>query len=260
MNKEPVGSIFGSENEAVEQVPEGKAATDGKKGRGRAWGSGGGLRGGAVPENQITRNRMLRLSAAVWRCAAISFIVVSGCLAAIDVYLAQLPKRVPYVIEVTPDGEARYYQDAVKLLEDWTPNESTQRYFMAHYIQDLRSVSSDNYENKRKVQSVYFRTIGQAAGDVDQFYRENDPTKRSGTETVKVPTEEVSVVRYSDTQWKVTWRETVIDRMGVVKQDTQYEALLTTAIYRPDTERRLRENPIGLYVTALDIDVLRDLR
>ena len=198
----------------------------------------------------------IRLQKAVIFCLVFAVIVI----AAICMYLGSLPKSVPWVIELTPEGEATYYPDAVKLLEDWTPNDASQRFFMLKYVRDLRGVSTDNYRNQEAAGDVFSCSLENASRLINTWYQENNPIVRSADEYVIIPEEEMSIVQYSPTQWRVSWRETTYRRQDRrVIRDEQYEGIFTVAFYTPDTERRKIENPIGLYVTNFDISLLRDL-
>lgn len=193
--------------------------------------------------------------------------VVIGCLIAFIViligicaYLGTLPKSVPWVIELTQDGQATYYPDAVKLLDQWSPNETTQRYFMMDYVINLRSVSTDNYINKDRAQQVFNKTINQATSQVTKWYEANNPIDISADMYIQVPEEEISIVQYSPTQYQVTWRETGYRRTDhAILTDNQYQGIFNIAFYTPDTERARRNNPIGMYVTSFDIALLRNL-
>ena len=96
---------------------------------------------------------------ALQRVALVCMVLTIAALGGIAMYLGSLPKSVPWVIELTPSGEATYYPDAVKLLEDWTPNEATQRYFMASYVEHLRGVSMDNYVNRERSRLALRRSV-----------------------------------------------------------------------------------------------------
>lgn len=199
---------------------------------------------------------IIRLQKVVIICLLLFVAILTGaCL-----YFGSLPKSVPWVIELTPQGEATYYPDAVKLLENWTPNDATQRYFIARYVTNLRSVSTDNYQNQTNAGDVYAKSLNNAASLITEWYTDNNPITRSANEYVQVPSEEMSITQYSNTQWKVTWRETTYRRSdGMIIGDKQYEGIFTVAFYTPDTERTKRENPIGMYVVNYDIDLLRNL-
>lgn len=188
----------------------------------------------------------------------LAFVVV--LLGALAFYLGSLPKKIPYVIELSSDGEAYYHANTVDLLRDWTPNDATQRYFISHYVMQLRGVSSDNNVNKENVSSVYSRSLETATGQITQWYSDNNPIARAQTEYVLIPTDDVSVVLYSENIWKVTWRETTYRKSdGTITSDKQYEGLFNVSFYTPDTERRKRENPIGMYITNYTVSYIGSL-
>ena len=179
---------------------------------------------------------------------------------ALAVYLGSLPKETPYVIELSSDGESYYNANTVDLLRDWTPNDATQRYFISHYVVDMRGVSTDNYVNKEAVGAVYAKSLNGASTQISEWYSSNNPISRSADEYVLIPTDDMAVVLYSTNQWKVTWRETTYRRSdNTIISDRQYEGIFKVAFYTPDTERRKRENPIGMYVTEFSVKMTGSL-
>lgn len=197
---------------------------------------------------------------AIRTAVAVVLAVVVVVLAALAFYLGALPKKMPYVIELSSDGEAYYHANTVDLLRDWTPSDATQRYFISRYVSDLRSVSIDNYVNKDHASSVYSKSLSKATELVTSWYGDNNPIDRSRTEYVVIPSDEMSVVLYSDSVWKVSWRETTYRRSdGTMIADRQYEGLFSVSFYTPDTERRKRENPIGMYITDFETNLIGSL-
>lgn len=181
-------------------------------------------------------------------------------LLVVAVYLGQLPKTQPWVVELTSDGEATYKANVVSALASWEPSDATQRYFISHYVSELRTVSTDNNQNKANANSVYSRTVGSATEQVNNWYTGNNPITRAKNEYVLIPLDEMAVVKYSGNQWKVTWRETSYRTSDKeIFADQQIEAIFTVEFYLPDTERRRRENPIGMYVSNIEIIYERSL-
>lgn len=181
-------------------------------------------------------------------------------LLVVAVYLGQLPKTQPWVVELTSDGEATYKANVVSALASWEPSDATQRYFISHYVSELRTVSTDNNQNKANANSVYSRTVGTATDQVNAWYTGNNPITRAKNEYVLIPLDEMAVVKYSANQWKVTWRETSYRTSDKeIFADQQIEAIFTVEFYLPDTERRRRENPIGMYVSNIEIIYERSL-
>ena len=113
----------------------------------------------------------------------VEFIVIL-ILAGLALYLGTLPKTVPWVVELTSDGEATYKADVVSQLASWSPSDATQRYFISQYITQLREVSTDNNVNKSNAQSVYSRSLDDASKYIDTYFRENNPITRSKNEYV----------------------------------------------------------------------------
>ena len=181
-------------------------------------------------------------------------------LLVVAVYLGQLPKTQPWVVELTSDGEATYKANVVSALASWESSDATQRYFISHYVSELRTVSTDNNQNKANANSVYSRTVGSATEQVNNWYTGNNPITRAKNEYVLIPLDEMAVVKYSANQWKVTWRETSYRTSDKeIFADQQIEAIFTVEFYLPDTERRRRENPIGMYVSNIEIIYERSL-
>lgn len=199
---------------------------------------------------------IMKLQKVVIVCLTVFLLVLAG----LSAYLGSLPKSVPWVIELSRDGQATYYPDAVQLLENWTPNDATQRYFMRDFVQRMRTVSIDNYRNQENAASVFSKTLYQAVSKIESWYMANNPIQLSAQQYTQVPDEEVSITKLSDTQWRVSWRETTYRRSdNRIMGDAQYEGVFTIAFYTPETERQRIDNPIGMYVTDFDISLMRNL-
>lgn len=212
-------------------------------------------RKGAADEIQRL-NWHIRIRTAIILVELINIIMLS----AVALYLGQLPKSQPWVVELTSDGEATYKADVVSALASWSPSDATQRYFVSHYISEMRTVSTDNNVNKQNANSVYARSVNSATEQVNLWYTQNNPITRAKNEYVLIPLDEMAVVKYSANQWKVTWRETSYRTTDKeIFADQQIEAIITVEFYLPDTERRRRENPIGMYVSNIETIYERSL-
>lgn len=207
----------------------------------------------------VSRYRQMEGQLMALRLACIVLALALAGTLVMAAYLGSLPKTVPYVIEIDGDANARYDANAVKMLENWTPNDELRRAFIKDYVTSMRAVSSDNYVNKENINSVYSRTTGDAAGQINSWYGESNPITRSAQSRVSLPDDGFSVLKYSDTQWKAVWRETETARTGQVVYDRQYEGIFNIAYYTPSDEKQLLNNPLGLYVTSFDITYTQNL-
>ena len=205
------------------------------------------------------RNLPREIKVTVLRTMCIVISIFALILGGMAMYFAGLPKTVPWVVELTPTGEADYLIDSISLRETWSPNDATQRYFIAHYVINLRSVSTDDNIIRSAVNDVYSRTLGNAVDMINAHYTQNNPTYLKTLQTIQVPVEDMSVTNYGENKWKVIWREITYRRSdGAIIADSQYEGIFTVEFYTPETERKARENPLGMYVTDYSIKLLRD--
>lgn len=207
----------------------------------------------------VSRYARLETLTAVLKALLVLMVAVCLSLVGACMYLGSLPKTVPYVIEVYSDGSARYDESAVRLMENWTPTESQKRNVVMNYVRNMRTVSYDNYVNKENAENVYAMSTDEAALLVDTWYTDNNPITRSANSRVNIPIDEMTVLKYSDTQYKVTWRETETSRAGQILSDGQYEGLFTLMFYENlDSKQRVR-NPLGIFITTYDLDLLKNL-
>ena len=203
----------------------------------------------------------LETEIAVWKTVSLLLVLFIIVLTTLAAYLGAQAKTIPWVIEVAEQGEATYYPDAVKLLYDWEPTDTTQRYFLMKYIQNLRGVSIDNNVNQANVLDVYNKSIGEASSMIeDWYYNYSNPLTRSKSEYVLIPSEDIAITSYGDGKWKITWRETTYRRYDkAIIDDNQYEGIFSVDFYTPVTERDKRNNPIGLYISSFDVSLLKNL-
>ena len=203
------------------------------------------------------RKQEIRLGAYRLACTVMLIALIGSLM--VCAYLGSLPKTIPYVIEIDSEANAYYDPNAVKLLENWTPNDELKKAFIKDYVVSMRSVSIDNYVNKENISNVYSKTVDVAADAVNTWYEQNNPITRSAKSRVAIPDDGLSVLKYSDTQWKVTWRETETARTGQILSDRQYEGIFNISYYTPSDERQLLNNPLGLYDASFDISYWQNL-
>lgn len=195
---------------------------------------------------------------AVLRLTTIMLAIFSTGLLIALVIVASYPKSVPYVVELTPEGESRYVPDAIAVMDGWKPKESTERYFLSDFVTRLRTVSSDREVTRQNLLKVYSVITDGADRQVKEYIRETDPLSRGETETVQVTV--FSISRISASTWQVDWRETTWTNHGTtLKSDERWRAILQTAFYTPRTESQMESNPIGLWVTGIETNKIKDV-
>ena len=205
-----------------------------------------------------TESQKIARKKAGWQATSILLMILCLLLLAANIFIAAMPKKVPYVIEVSADGSAKYIPDAVTLLDEWSPAENTIRYFLESFIVNLRSVSTDRQITTQNLLKVYAMMDQNAANSVKEYVKTTDPVNRGKSEKVTVTVFNIS--KLSDKTYQVDWRETVSSAANnKLISDKQYRATIQITFYTPRTESQLEGNPIGLWVSDISISSIKDI-
>jgi type IV secretion system protein VirB5 len=187
-----------------------------------------------------------RVQARNWRLMAFGCLALSTGLASGLVWQSLQSRVVPYVVEVDRLGEAR----AVAPAESQTgPTDAQIAWQLAHFIENVRSVSLDPVLMRRAWLQAYDFTTRRGAQFLNSYARAADPFGAAGDRTVSVQV--TSVVRASERSFQVKWRESAFVR-GADAGQSQWTAILTIVAHRPENADALRKNPLGLFVDAID--------
>jgi len=187
-----------------------------------------------------------RVQARNWRLMALGSLGLSFALAGGLLWQSVQSRVVPYVVEVDKLGGVRAVGPAN---QPYKPNDAQIGYFLARFISDVRSLSSDPVVVRQNWLEAYDFATDRAAAFLSAYARTNDPFKAIGKQTVSVSVE--SVVRISETSFQVKWSEDSYDEDTPAKTE-HWTAVLSVVIRPPSNTDTLRKNPLGLYVSALD--------
>jgi type IV secretion system protein VirB5 len=152
----------------------------------------------------------------------------------------------PYVVEVDKFGEARAVAPAI---QNYQPSDAQIAWHLAHFIANVRAVSTDPVLVRKNWLSAYDFVTGRAALFLNDYAKNNDPFGQIGVRSVSAQV--TSVVRASDSSFQVKWTEQVFERGSLAKTE-RWTAILTVAIQPPRNADVLRKNPLGLFVNAID--------
>jgi type IV secretion system protein VirB5 len=86
-------------------------------------------------------------------------------------------------------------------------------------------------------------------GRVANYARANDPFAKVGKRQVAI--EVSSVIRASPDSFRVAWTERSYEN-GQLAATERWTAILTIAVQQPRDADRLKENPLGIYVNAIN--------
>ena len=153
---------------------------------------------------------------------------------------------VPYVVEVDRLGEARAVAPAGTA---YRPTDPQIAWHLARFIRDVRSVSLDGVLMRENWLSAYAFATGRGARFLGDYARSARPFEALGERTVSVQV--TSVVRASERSFQVKWTESAYER-GSLAGVSHWTAILGIVLRSPASAEILRENPLGLYVDAID--------
>ena len=123
---------------------------------------------------------------------------------------------------------------------------------LARWIADVRSVYTDAGAQRTLINEGYafIDAHSDAFAAMNDHMRAHNPFERAQTETVSVSVE--SVLAISENSWRIEWREETRTRDGREPTTKHWQAQAAIAFNKPDDEKTLRLNPLGIYVTAFN--------
>jgi len=187
-----------------------------------------------------------RVQARNWRVMAFGGLVLSCGMAGGLIWQSMQSRVTPYVVEVDRLGEAR----AVSAADvNFRPTDPQIAWHLAHFIEQVRSVSLDPVLMRRDWLSAYDFVTRRGAIALGDYARAANPFANLGEKTVSVQV--TSVVRASDQSFQVKWTETAFDH-GAQSGVSHWTGILTVRLKPPASADILRRNPLGLYVDAID--------
>jgi type IV secretion system protein VirB5 len=189
-----------------------------------------------------------------WQIAAGGLLLLSLILAGSTVWLVSRSRYVPYVVEVDKLGYALTVPQPLRPAS--VPNVAArmERYEVAAFIRDARSVSSDPEVEHQMLNSLLAHARGAADRFLDAYYHSDgfthNPFKLAEKQTVSIQIE--SILQLSAASYQVRWSEQPRDLNGVViGAPTRWEAVLQTQIVPSNSEDAIISNPLGFYVTQI---------
>ena len=189
-----------------------------------------------------------------WQIAAGGLLVLSLILASGMVWLATRSRYIPYVVEVDKLGYALTVPQPLTAVSVPDVTARMERYEVAAFIRDARSISSDTQVEQEMLSSLLAHARGAADRFLDEYYHSDDfahnPFKVAQHQTVTVQID--SILSLSARSYQVRWTETAHDLNGVtLGAPTHWEAVLQTQVVPPNSDDTIVSNPLGFYVTQI---------
>jgi type IV secretion system protein VirB5 len=189
-----------------------------------------------------------------WQIAAGGLLLLSLILASGMIWLISRSRYIPYVVEVDKLGYALTIPQPLtpSLVPDVTAR--IQRYEVAAFIRNARSVTSDPQVEHQMLNSLLAHARGAADRFLDAYYHSDgfthNPFKLAEKQTVSIQID--SILQLAPNSYQVRWSEQQRDLNGVViGAPTHWEAVLQTQIAPPNSDDAIVGNPLGFYVTQI---------
>ncbi len=187
-----------------------------------------------------------RVQARNWRLMAFGSLLLAGGFATALIWQSTRGNVVPWVVQIDKLGEAQAMAPAVA---DYRPTDPQIAWHLARFIEQVRSIPADAVIVRQNWLRAYEFTTDRGAVALNDYARANDPFTKVGKTQIAV--EISSVIRASPDSFRVAWTERHFEN-GQLSATERWTAILTVVIEHPRTADRLRANPLGVYVNAIN--------
>ena len=187
-----------------------------------------------------------RVQARNWRYMSFGSLILTTGFAAALVWQSARGTVVPWVVQVDNLGQAQAVAPATA---DYRPTDPQIAWHLGRFIEQVRSIPADPIIVRQNWLRAYEWTTDRGAAALNDYARANDPFARVGRQQIAV--EVSSVIRASPDSFRVAWIERHYEN-GQLSTTERWTAILTIVIQTPRDAERLRANPLGIYVNAIN--------
>jgi type IV secretory pathway TrbF-like protein len=172
--------------------------------------------------------------------------LLAGGLAGGLIWQAARGTVTPWVVEIDKLGQAQALAPAVS---DYRPTDPQIAWHLARFIENVRSIPADPVIVRQNWLAAYDFGTDKGAIALNDYARANDPFTKVGK--IQVAIEISSVIRASNESFRVAWTERRYEN-GSLAATERWTAILTLVIDAPHDAERLRKNPLGVFVHAIN--------
>ena len=187
-----------------------------------------------------------RVQAKNWRYMAFGSLILSAGFAAALVSQSARGTVVPWVVQVDNLGQAQAIEPATA---DYRPTDPQIAWHLGRFIEQVRSIPADPIVVRQNWLRAYDWTTDRGAAALNDYARTNDPFTKVGKQQIAVDVS--SVIRASPDSFRVAWTERHFEN-GQLSGTQRWTAILTIAVQSPRDAERLKANPLGIYVNAIN--------
>ncbi|MBU0743926.1 MAG: hypothetical protein KKE11_00940 [Gammaproteobacteria bacterium] len=189
-----------------------------------------------------------RLQAKNWRILSMLSLLAAVLLAAILLFTLTTRKEHIYIAEVTKEGKV---VNVSPMLVRYQPTEAQKEYFIANFVELIRSIPLDPVLAKKNWLTAYNFLNSRGAERLNYYFRQNNPTAILGKKTVTIKITDINPI--SPTTLHLDWTETTINAQGQEDGKKSYSGIFTSIIKQPIKHEEILRNPLGLYIIDFNI-------
>ena len=187
-----------------------------------------------------------RVQARNWRLMAFGCLLLSTGFAAALVWQSAQGSITPWVVEVDRLGETRAVAPANSTHKTTDPQIA---FHLARFIEHVRGLPMDAIVLREDWLRAYDFTTDRGAVALNDYARNNDPFTKVGK--IQVAVEVSSVIRASPDTFRIAWIERRYEN-GQLGATERRSAILSIVVEPPRDIDRLRKNPLGIYINAIN--------
>jgi type IV secretion system protein TrbF len=187
-----------------------------------------------------------RVQARNWRLMAFGCLFLSAGFAAALVWQSAQGSITPWVVEVDRLGEVKAVAPATSTYKATDPQIA---FHLARFIEHVRGLPMDAIVLREDWLRAYDFTTDRGAAALNDYARNNDPFTNLGK--MQVAVEVSSVIRASPDSFRIAWIERRYEN-GQLAATERWSAIVGIVVELPRDIDRLRKNPLGIYVNAIN--------
>jgi type IV secretion system protein VirB5 len=195
-------------------------------------------------------NGQAQKNARTWQIVALTSLASFFISLAIIAYAVALPKTVPVIVTVGPEGRASYVGRVERsMYASSSIPEIAKIYAVRRLLTAMHTWFIDRAAQDMAVNEAASLVQSGAVNQLDLFFRANNPYARLGEITRSVDIE--PPLRQTDSTYVVYFTTTEKDINGYARKAARWSALITLDLFET-----VESNPLGLYIVNFDIKEL----
>lgn len=199
-----------------------------------------------------TINGLSQKNARMWQIIALVSLSAFFIALAVLARVASLPKTVPVIVTVNPDGKADYVGKVDRSLygKQHVP-EVAKTYQIKKLLKNMYTVVIDKTAQRGYIQEANDIVQHAASTQLDSFFRLNNPFNDFGQSVQTVDIE--PPLKQTEKTYYVTFSVTRKSIRSYTSDTRYYSALVNIDFYETTAET----NPLGIFITHFDIKELK---